>query len=250
MTGSSDARTAELGERLAAVRRRLDAAVEAAHRPAGSCQLLVVTKFFPADDVRRLLQLGERAFGESREPEAGRKVAEVMGDWESPEPGDVPVFDMIGSVQSKKARSVARWARAVHSVDRPKVVDALDSAAVAALDEGERADPLGILLQVSLDGDPQRGGVVEDDLPALAERVVEADSLRLRGLMVIAPLDGEPGHWMAEAARIHEAFRGRFDAAAELSAGMSGDMEEAVAAGSTCVRVGTAIMGDRPLISQ
>lgn len=255
MTGSSDARTVELGDRLAAVRRRLDAAVESAGRPAGSCELLVVTKFFPADDVRRLLQLGERAFGESREPEAGRKVASVLrdwelGDWESPDPDDVPVFDMIGSVQSKKARSVARWARAVHSVDRPKVVDALERAAAAALDDGERADRLGILLQVSLDGDPQRGGVVEADLTSLAEQVVDAHSLRLRGLMVIAPLHGDPAHWMAETARVHEAFRVRFDDAAELSAGMSGDMEAAVAAGSTCVRVGTAIMGERPLVSQ
>ncbi|MFE0749567.1 YggS family pyridoxal phosphate enzyme [Gordonia sp. NPDC058843] len=260
MTGSSDARTVELGERLASVRRRLDSAVEAARRPAGSCELLVVTKFFPADDIRRLMRLGERAFGESREPEAGRKVASVLGDWvlgdrvlgdrESPDPGDVPVFDMIGSVQSKKARSVARWARTVHSVDRPKVVDALDRATAAALDEHERADPLGILLQVSLDGDPQRGGVVEDDLPGLAELVVGADSLRLRGLMVIAPLNGHPEYWMAETARIHEAFRGRFDDAAQLSAGMSGDMETAIAAGSTCVRVGTGIMGERPLVSQ
>ncbi len=255
MTGSSDARTVELGDRLAAVRRRLEAAVEAAQRPAGSCELLVVTKFFPADDVRRLLQLGERAFGESREPEAGRKVASVLGDWvlgdwESPDPGDVPVFDMIGSVQSKKARSVARWARTVHSVDRPKVVQALDRAAAAALDDGDRADPLGILLQVSLDGDPHRGGVVEDDLTRLAEQVVDAEPLRLRGLMVIAPLHGDPEHWMAETARIHAEFRGRFDDAAELSAGMSGDMEAAIAAGSTCVRVGTAIMGERPLVSQ
>jgi uncharacterized pyridoxal phosphate-containing UPF0001 family protein len=107
-----------------------------------------------------------------------------------------------------------------------------------------------VLLQVSLDGDPQRGGVVEADLPALAEQVSSEDSLQLRGLMVIAPLTGERKYWMAESARIHNAFRDRYADAVELSAGMSGDMEEAVAAGSTCVRVGTAIMGDRPLLSQ
>ncbi|MBD0860095.1 YggS family pyridoxal phosphate-dependent enzyme [Gordonia sp. zg691] len=247
---SGDPRTAELAERLEAVRRRLDAAVAAANRPAGSCELLVVTKFFPADDVCRLLGLGERAFGESREPEAGRKVAEVRAEWTPADPADAPVFDMIGSVQSKKAGSVARWARAVHSVDRPKVADALDRAAASALDEGHRTDPLGVLLQVSLDGDPLRGGVVEEDLLALAERVSAAEALRLRGLMVIAPLEGEREHWMAEAARIHRAFVERFADAVELSAGMSGDMEVAVAAGSTCVRVGTAIMGDRPLVSQ
>lgn len=250
MNDSPDARTAELSERLQAVRDRLDAALAAADRPAGSCTLLVVTKFFPADDVRRLLSLGVREFGESREPEAGRKVAEVLADWHPADPGDAPAFDMIGTVQSKKARSIARWARTVHSVDRPKVADALERAARAALDEGERTDPLGVLLQVSLDGDPQRGGVVEAELSALADRICAADALSLRGLMVIAPLHGEPEHWMAETARIHTAFRDRYPEAAELSAGMSGDMEIAVAAGSTCVRVGTAIMGERPLLSQ
>ncbi|WP_238423530.1 YggS family pyridoxal phosphate-dependent enzyme [Gordonia sp. 'Campus'] len=250
MTEPPDARTAELADRLAGVRRRLDAAVDAAGRPAGSCELLVVTKFFPADDVRRLLDLGERAFGESREPEAGRKVGEVLAGWAPPEPGDVPVFDMIGGVQSKKARSIARWARAVHSVDRPKIVDSLDRAAAAARDEGERVSPLDVLLQVSLDGDPERGGVVERDLPSLADQVVAAGSLRLCGLMVIAPLHGDADRWMAESARIHQEFRSRHPEAVVLSAGMSGDLEAAVAAGSTCVRVGTAIMGDRPLLSQ
>ncbi|MGV6991123.1 YggS family pyridoxal phosphate-dependent enzyme [Gordonia amicalis] len=245
-----DVRTAELSGRLDAVRGRLDAAVASAGRPAGSCALMVVTKYFPADDVRRLLTLGVRLFGESREPEAGRKVAEVLADWSPADVADVPVFDMIGTVQSKKARSIARWARAVHSVDRPKVVDALGRAARVALDEGERAEPLGVLLQVSLDGDPQRGGVVEVDLPALAEQVSNDDALTLRGLMVIAPLSGERKHWMAESARIHNAFREQYADAVELSAGMSGDMEEAVEAGSTCVRVGTAIMGERPLLSQ
>ena len=164
---------------MAAVRRRLDAAVEAAHRPAGSCQLLVVTKFFPADDVRRLLQLGERAFGESREPEAGRKVAEVLGDWESPEPGDVPVFDMIGSVQSKKARSVARWARAVHAGELSplqalepsrRLGDAPATGHVLRPDRG--VEPVGgvvaecerLLLGVeSLDGENRSEGLVADD---------------------------------------------------------------------------------------
>ncbi|MEO9327604.1 YggS family pyridoxal phosphate-dependent enzyme [Gordonia aurantiaca] len=250
MTVSPDPRTAELSERLNAVRTRLDAALEAAGRPAGSCALLVVTKFFPADDVRRLLSLGVREFGESREPEAGRKVAEVLSDWAPDDPADIPVFDMIGTVQSKKARSIARWARMVHSVDRPKVAEALGRAARTALDEGERTEPLGVLLQVSLDGDPQRGGLVEAGLEALADRICADDALRLRGLMVIAPLHGEPGHWMDETARIHSAFRERYPDAVELSAGMSGDMEIAVAAGSTCVRVGTAIMGERPLLSQ
>lgn len=251
MTDSAvDTRTAELATRLDAVRRRLDEAVADAGRTPGSCRLLVVTKFFPAEDVRRLLDLGVRDFGESREPEASRKVADVLAHWTPDTAEDRPRFDMIGTIQSKKARSIVRWASDVHSVDRPKIVEALDRATGAALAEGERTEKLGVLLQVSLDGDPARGGVVEAELDALADQVCAAESLRLRGLMVIAPLEGDPSHWMAETARIHNTFRGRYADAAELSAGMSGDMAEAVAAGSTCVRVGTAIMGDRPLLSQ
>ncbi|MDL9937411.1 YggS family pyridoxal phosphate-dependent enzyme [Gordonia sp. ABSL1-1] len=241
---ADDARTAELAERLGAVRARLAAAVAAAGRPAAAVELLVVTKYFPAQDVRRLIALGERAFGESREPEASRKVAEIRAEVTG------VAFDMIGSVQTKKAKVVARWARSVHSVDRDKLVVALEAAAAAALDAGDRADPLGVYLQVSLDGDPARGGVVAADLSALADLVVEAPALELRGLMAIAPLDGPRERWMAELADVHERFQETYPQAVGLSAGMSGDMEPAVHYGSTCVRVGTAILGDRPLLSQ
>ncbi|MFW0787091.1 YggS family pyridoxal phosphate-dependent enzyme [Gordonia sp. CPCC 206044] len=243
MTDEADERTRELARHHAAVRDRLEAAIAAAGRSPGSVELLVVTKFFPADDVRRLIHLGVREFGESREPEASRKLAEL---------GDRPagtVFDMIGTVQSKKAGTVAGWARTVHSVDRDKLVDALSRGATAALDAGARTDPLGVLLQVSLDGDPHRGGVLVEDLPELANRVVAEPGLTLRGLMVIAPLDGTADRWMARTAEIREGFLRDHPEADELSAGMSGDLEAAVAHGSTCVRVGTAIMGPRPLIS-
>lgn len=243
---SSDERTADLGRRLDAVRSRLADAVSAAGRAPGDVELLVVTKFFPASDVARLITLGERQFGESREPEASRKVSqihEMLNDT-----SDL-AFDMIGSVQSKKAGSVARWARAVHSVDRAKIVDGLARAASAALDDHDRADPLGVLLQVSLDGDPLRGGILVEELAAMADRVEAAPALLLRGLMAIAPVEGSAEEWMARAGAIHQRFVADHPAAAELSAGMSGDLEAAVAHGSTCVRVGTAIMGPRPLIS-
>ncbi|WP_279097378.1 YggS family pyridoxal phosphate-dependent enzyme [Gordonia bronchialis] len=246
-SASRDARTTELAARLRAVRERLDAAVAAAHRPAGAVELLVVTKFFPADDVRRLIGLGVRTFGESREPEAGRKIAEVRAGGEITPP---PTFDMIGTVQTKKAGGVARWARAVHSVDRRKLAERLADAAQAALDAGDRDDPLGVLLQVSLDGDPHRGGLLEADLAEVADAVAGSPALSLRGLMAIAPLAGERAHWMAELARIHADFTRSHPDATELSAGMSGDLEIAVAHGSTCVRVGTAILGERPLLSQ
>ena len=241
-----DDRTADLRRRLIAVQARLADAVRAAGRPADDVDLLVVTKFFPAADVVRLISLGVRDFGESREPEAGRKVAQVR---EIAGEATGLHFDMIGSVQSKKARGIAEWARTVHSVDRDKVVDVLSRASVEALDDHRRTDPLGVLLQVSLDGDPHRGGVLIDELPALAERVDASAGLELRGLMVIAPVEGSPADWMARAQEIRSGFIVDHPGASVFSAGMSGDLEEAVAHGSTCVRVGTAIMGPRPLIS-
>ncbi|MCF3938470.1 YggS family pyridoxal phosphate-dependent enzyme [Gordonia tangerina] len=246
----SDARRAELARGYTAVRERLDAAVAAAGRSPGDVQLLVVTKFFPAADVRHLIGLGVRTFGESREPEAGRKIAELRQADATDAAVAAAEFDMIGSVQSKKAKSVARWARTVHSVDRAKVVDALSSGVQEACDTGSRSADLGILLQVSLDGDPHRGGVTVEELPELAEHVRGAHGLTLQGLMVIAPVDGAAQRWMARAQEIHAAFVSDHPDARELSAGMSGDLEEAVAHGSTCVRVGTAIMGPRPLVSQ
>lgn len=241
-------RTAELAQRYSAVRTRLDEAESAAGRAAGSVRLMVVTKFFPAADVRRLLTLGVRTFGESREPEAGRKVDELAPELAGlAEPA---TFDMIGSVQTKKAKSIAGWADTVHSVDRTKVLDALSRATLAALEDGRRTSTLGVLLQVSLDGDPHRGGVPADELPQLAEDAAGAEGIDLRGLMVIAPVGGDPDRWMSRAQEIASAFRDTHPGAIELSAGMSGDLEQAVRHGSTCVRVGTAIMGARPLLSQ
>ncbi|GEE03330.1 YggS family pyridoxal phosphate enzyme [Gordonia spumicola] len=241
----TQARSAELSAALTAARNRVDAAVRAAGRAEGDVTLLVVTKFFPASDVVALLDLGVREVGESREPEASRKLVEVS----RARPDIAFDADMIGRVQRKKARSVARWARRVHSVDSLDLIEALGGAARRSLDDGERTAPLGVLLQMSLDGDPDRGGLVEADLAAAADRVACSDALRLDGLMVIAPLGSPPEAAMADAAAIRERFAASHPDAVEFSAGMSGDLEEAIAAGSTCVRVGTAIMGARPLLS-
>lgn len=243
---SDDPRRDELAAALTAARERVARAEAAAGRAPGSARLMVVTKFFPADDLVRLVELGADEFGESREPEAGRKVAQVRADL----PGAVFDVDMIGSLQRKKAKTVARWARRVQSVDSPELTEALASAAAKALDAGERTAPLGVLLQLSLDGDPDRGGVVEADLPALAERVAAHEGvLRLDGLMVIAPLHGEADAHLARAAEGAARFRAEHPGATELSSGMSSDLEKAIAHGSTCVRVGTAIMGARPITS-
>lgn len=226
------------------MRDRLRVACSAAGRSPDEVELLVVTKFFPAEDVVRLIDLGEREFGESREPEAGRKVAQVRAERSEP-----AVFDMIGRLQRNKAKTVAGWARCVHSLDSERLATALDTAAAAARDDGVRHDPLDVLIQVSLDGDTSRGGVAADDLDPLAQHVASADALRLRGLMCIAPLEGEPERWMHRAATVRAQFLRSHPDAEVLSAGMSGDLDVAVAYGSTCVRVGTAILGERPIVS-
>ncbi|MGU3294113.1 YggS family pyridoxal phosphate-dependent enzyme [Williamsia sp. M5A3_1d] len=237
-------RVRELSDNLYAARERLAQACAAAGRDVGDVDLLVVTKFFPAADVRALIGLGVRAFGESREPEAGRKAAELRADTD-----ESLAFHMIGQIQRKKAKTVGRWADRVHSLDSARLADALDTAVAAALDDGDRNDPLEVLLQLNLDSDPDRGGVVMGDLEGLADHVAGLDHLRLRGLMVIAPQSETPEAWLERAASIRTGFLAHRPDAVEFSAGMSGDLDEAVRHGSTCVRVGTAIMGARPIRS-
>lgn len=245
--GESADRRAELASRLQAVRARVDAACAAAGRDPSAVQLLPVTKFFPASDVLALVESGAVEFGESREPEAGRKADEVRAVSGR---SDLR-FHMIGQLQRNKAKTVARWADRVHSVDSPKLAHALDRAVGTARESGDRDGALEVLIQIGLDDDEAkgRGGVVEDELLTLADGIEQSANLRLCGLMVITPLHGSAEAWMAKAAGIAQRFIAEHPGAAELSAGMSGDLEIAVKYGSTCVRVGTAIMGDRPVIS-
>jgi PLP dependent protein len=245
-------REAELAESLAAVRARLDRAAVAAGRDPGEIELLPVTKFFPASDVILLQKLGCAAFGESREPEASNKVAEVAAILSGEVPAPPIRWHMVGRIQRKKARTVAGWAHAAHSVDSAALLDVLGRAAVLALEEGRRAAPLGVYLQLSLDGDPARGGV-DVDRPALVDELCAlasaTDGLDFVGLMAIPPLDADPAASFArletELDRVQASYQQRLG----LSAGMSGDLETAVEHGSTCVRVGTALLGERPLTS-
>ena len=126
----------------------------AAGRNATEIELLPVTKFFPASDVAILARLGCHSFGESREQEAAAKSAEVAALV-----GESVRWHMVGHIQRNKARSIAQWAYAAHSVDSTRLVAALDRALAAALESGQRSEPLSVYVQVSLDGDPARGGV-------------------------------------------------------------------------------------------
>lgn len=241
-------RDQELATALTEVRARLARAAEAAGRSVDEIELLPVTKFFPAEDVAALHRLGCRAFGESRDQEASRKVAEV----DALTGGAEIRWHMIGRIQRNKARSVAQWAQVAHSVDSPKLVAALGRAAADALEQGVRSAPLEVYLQVSLDGDEARGGVDVDAatrIDDLCDGMGQTPGLRFVGLMAIPPIGADPDAAFARLHQEHRRVQRRYPQRLELSAGMSADLEAAVRHGSTCVRVGTALLGPRPLTS-
>jgi pyridoxal phosphate enzyme (YggS family) len=223
----------ELAANLAEVEGRIAAACAASGRPREDVQLVVVTKFFPRSDLDLLAGLGVTEIGENREQEASAKLAEG-----GTPPGVRTHF--IGQLQSKKATAVARWADVVQSVDRDKLVGALARGAETAGRE------VTALIQVNLDPDAGagRGGADPSDVPALADRIA-GSSLRLGGLMAVAPLDADPDAAFERLARLHQPLLADHPRARMLSAGMSGDLEAAVRHGATHLRVGTAILGTR-----
>ncbi len=238
-------RRAELAGRLTAVRTRIADACRAAGRDPSEVALLAVTKTVPAADVALLLDLGLTAFGENRVQEAGAKVAEVA----ELRPGAHPRWHLVGNLQRNKARAAVGWADRVESVDSVRLADALDAAVRRLADTGGRTGPLPVLLQFSVDGDPERGGVAESGLLPLAEHVAGCAGLHLQGMMAVAPFAADPERAFRTVQAAADSLRDRFPQATTLSAGMSGDLEVAIAHGSDVVRVGTALVGARPLTS-
>jgi PLP dependent protein len=240
-------REAQLADALAAVRARIEQAATAAGRNPSEIELLPITKFFPASDVAILTRLGCQSFGESREQEAAAKAAAVAGLVSGP-----VRWHMVGLIQRNKARSIAEWAYAAHSVDSIKVVSALQRHAARALEEARRARPLRVYVQISLDGDVSRGGVdisEPEPIDEICAHVATAPGLALVGLMGMPPLDWDPEEGFARLQEEHRRVLRSHPQARELSAGMSADLEAAIKHGSTCVRVGTALLGPRPLTS-
>jgi len=228
---TDSSRRDELAARLTAVRERISAACAAAGRKPQDVSLVAVTKTFPASDVRLLSGLGVRDFGENRDAEAAPKAAQCA---------DLDlVWHFVGQLQTNKAASVARYATFVHSVDRLRLVRALGVAARRA----ERV--IECLIEVSLDGDPARGGALAGEVPGLAEALMAEAGLVLAGVMAIAPLGMPPADAFARLLDSAAAVRAVRPAATVISAGMSGDLEAAIAAGATHVRIGTALLGDR-----
>ncbi|MEU8560963.1 MULTISPECIES: YggS family pyridoxal phosphate-dependent enzyme [Streptomyces] len=233
-------RKAQLAANLAQVEERITSACAAAGRKREEVTLIVVTKTYPASDVRMLHELGVRHVAENRDQDAAPKAtacADLSLTWH-----------FVGQLQTNKVRSVTSYADVVQSVDRIKLVTALSAAAVRAERE------LGCLIQVALDAESgergERGGVAPDGIEELAAAVDAAEGLRLEGLMTVAPLAGPfAGRQRAAFDRLMEfatRLRAGHPAATMVSAGMSADLEDAVAAGATHVRVGTAVLGVRP----
>jgi pyridoxal phosphate enzyme (YggS family) len=239
-------RREELAAALARVRSRITTACAAAGRDPAGVRLLPVTKTFPARDVALLVDLGLFDAAEARDAEAATKVTEVI----ELRPGAPVRWHMVGRVQRNKCASVARWATQVQSVDSPRLVEALRRAVRSAREAGRRQGSLGVLVQASLDGDPARGGCPLAELEALADQVAAASQLRLEGVMAVAPLGIDPEDAFAQLEMAAQRLRRSHPGAVEMSAGMSGDLEQAIRHGSTCVRVGTALLGDRQLTSR
>ncbi|WP_460108977.1 YggS family pyridoxal phosphate-dependent enzyme [Streptomyces sp. YKOK-J1] len=233
-------RKTELAANLANVEQRITAACAAAGREREEVTLIVVTKTYPASDVRILSELGVRHVAENRDQDAAPKAAACA---------DLPLkWHFVGQLQTNKVRSVVGYADFVQSVDRDRLVTALSKEA------GRAGREVGCLIQVALDAGEsargERGGVAPGGIEELAGLVAGSPGLRLDGLMTVAPLTGEyAGRERAAFERLMDLstdLRRAHPAATMVSAGMSADLEQAVAAGATHVRVGTAVLGVRP----
>jgi PLP dependent protein len=214
-----------LEQRLAEVRGGIADAARDAGRDPADITTIVVTKFQPIELIRRLADLGVTDFGESRHPEARDKAAAL------PE----ATWHFIGQLQTNKARQVARYVAAIHSIDREPLVDAL--AAWTGT----------VFLEVDLTGGAEgRGGAAPSAAEALAERILATGTLRLAGVMAVAPPGEDPARAFERLARVGDAVRRIAPDATAMSAGMSGDYVAAVRAGATHLRIGSAITGPRP----
>jgi pyridoxal phosphate enzyme (YggS family) len=220
---------------LVKVRKRIELACEAVGRAPDAVKLLAVSKTMPAQAVRDAFAAGQLAFGENYIQEGVDKIASLV---------DLPIeWHCIGPIQSNKTKLVAENFAWVHSIDRLKIAERLSAQRPAHL------PPLQVCLQVNVDGGSNKSGVAPAELLALAQAVAKLPHLQLRGIMTIP----EPTETEAATRAVHHQAKSLFDnlkaaglTVDTLSMGMTGDLEAAVAEGSTCVRVGTAIFGARP----
>jgi pyridoxal phosphate enzyme (YggS family) len=230
-----------VGENISEVRRRIAAAARKSVRDPGEIALMAVTKTFAAEPIRQAHQAGLRLFGENRVQEFTGKVGQLR-DLAGAE------WHMIGHLQSNKANKAAELFSAVDSVDSVRLADKLNAAA------GERGKKLIVLIEINVGGETAKSGVDPDspEIWQLLESAARWPHLQIQGLMTVPPFTAEPEAARPFFRRVRE-LRDRIAARKlpgvsmqVLSMGMSHDFETAIEEGSTCVRLGTAIFGDRP----
>lgn len=237
--GAPQERRQQIAGRLSAVRASIADEAQSCGRSADEVTLIVVTKTRPPSDIRILYDFGVRQVGENRDQEAAEKHAQCA---------DLDLtWHFIGQLQTNKCASVVRYADVVHSVDRPRLVTALSRAVIQA-----GRNPLTALVQVNLDQDDHeaagRGGVRPDAAPVLAEAIAQAQGLTLGGVMAVAPLGGDARAAFDRLREVSETITDGHPSATIISAGMSGDFAAAIHAGATHVRMGAAVLGDRPSV--
>jgi pyridoxal phosphate enzyme (YggS family) len=190
--------------------------------------LIVVTKTYPLSDVEILHNLGATNFGENSSSEGVEKSSAIDATWH-----------YQGEIQSKKIREILGWADCLHSLDSQGHFEKIARVLV------ESQSRTNLFIQLSLDGDPERGGLKESDLFALAEKVSASDEVSLLGIMSVPPVSYEAAAAFKEIASIHQRFIATFPDSPALSAGMSGDYMIALEHGATHIRVGSKILGAR-----
>jgi pyridoxal phosphate enzyme (YggS family) len=219
-------RSAEIAANLDSVKSRINSAAQNSGRATDEITLIVVTKTFPASDVKILYELGVRDFGENRDQEASVKAAELPDDSR---------WHFQGQIQSNKLKSIVGWADVIHSIDDVAHAAKLNSL-VSAID---------VFIQVSLDNLPNRGGVLPDLIPGFLEEVSAFPNLNIRGLMAVAPLGEEPVRAFQRLKVLSELVKKSHPKSWEISAGMSNDFEAAISQGATHIRIGSQILGVR-----
>jgi pyridoxal phosphate enzyme (YggS family) len=229
-------RLSEIQGNLESIQTRIKNACSAAGRDTSEITLIAVTKTYPASDVDLLKQLGIENVGENRDQEASSKQAEVKNEFK---------WHFIGQLQSNKAKSVVNYADLIHSVDRWSLAKEIQKSAQGI----NKVQP--VLIQVDLDQsgpDPTRGGIWPAELSELAAAISQASHLELKGLMSVAPLGEKPELAFARLKDIRASFLKEHPQAQILSAGMSDDLEAAILHGATHLRIGSALLGERPKI--
>lgn len=228
-----------LRERLEAIEERMQQAVRRSGRAAGSVSLVAVSKLQPVEAMLALKHLGVCLFGENYVQEALEKQERFAGN---PETAEVR-WHFIGHLQSNKAKDVAGRFDLIHTLDSVKAAEALQRR----LPESCPVQP--VLIQVNIGREPQKGGVLPEELTAFAEKVVGQPRLSLRGLMCLPPMFDNPEGarpYFAALRHLKESVECRFGGPLQhLSMGMSGDFEAAIEEGATLVRVGTSLFGER-----